>query len=137
MSFQFETHTADAAIKVQAFSLPDLFKSALEGMNSILIEGFCEKASHYDCIRDIEVNASNRTNLLIDFLSDVLAQTYIYKAIFCNIYFSHFSESRISGQLFGTWFTHFDEEIKSVTYHEAEVIRDSKGQWEATIIFDI
>ena len=32
---------------------------------------------------------------------------------------------------------HIEKEIKAVTYHDLQVIKNEKGYWEATIIFDI
>ena len=40
-------------------------------------------------------------------------------------------------KLSGTRINNFDEEIKAVTYHEANVIKNKKGLWETCIIFDI
>lgn len=137
MSVQFGVHTADVVIRVTAKTLPELFNSALRGMNDILKPGFCDTFCHSDCIMNVEITARDSTNLLVDFLSEVLTLSYVHKAIFCNAYFSEFSENHLVAQLFGAWFTKFDEEVKSATYHEADVRQNDNGSWETTIIFDV
>ena len=137
MSIQVGIHTSDVALKVKAKTMPNLFKSALRGMNTILKQGFCEKFDHADCVMSVELTAPDRTGLLVDFLSTALALSYVQKAIFCYVCFWEFSENHLVAYLFGSWFTYFDEEIKSVTYHEADIRRNEKGKWETQIIFDI
>lgn len=130
-------HTADVETRVQAHTLKHLFLENLREMNDILKEGCCDTVDHFDCIMKLKVASSDATNLLVDFLSDVLSLTYIQKALFCNVYFSEFSENKIDAQLYGKWVDGFDEEIKGVTYHEAYVKKNNADIWESHIIFDI
>ena len=137
MSVQVGVHTADVALRVTANTLPELFHSALQGMNNILKPGFCDTFCHSDCMMKVEIKARDSTNLLVDFLSEVLTLSYVHKAIFCNAYFPEFSKNHLVAQLFGAWFTTFDEEVKSVTYHEVDVRQNEYGSWETMIIFDV
>ncbi len=137
MSVHFDVHTADVAMRVKAKTLPRLFQRALKGMNSILKDGFCERFDHADCVMRVEVTGPDNTSLLINFLSEALALTYVQKSIFCYVYFWEFSGNHLVAFLFGSWFSSFDEEISSVTCHEADIRRNDKGQWETAIIFDV
>ena len=85
----------------------------------------------------IEIQAGNKTELLIDFLSEVLAISNIQKSIYCGVYFPYISETRVIATLYGTWFDNFDEDIKGVTYHEACICRNKEGKLETSIIFDL
>ena len=137
MSVEYGVHTADVAIHIMADTLQGLFRTALRGMNNILKPGFCDHIDHSDSVMSVEITTPDSTNLLVEFLSEVLTLSYVHKAIFCHVYFSQFSQNHLEAKLFGAWFTEFDEEIKSVTYHEADVRQDEMGNWETAIIFDI
>lgn len=137
MIYEYLSHTADVALKIEGTSLKDLFKNGLKGMNNILKEGFCDQVNRFDSQMTIEITSTNRTNLLIDFLSEVLALTNVQKSIYCGVYFCHISETKLVAQIYGTWFGNFDEDIKGITYHEADVHRNEDGNLETCIIFDL
>lgn len=130
-------HIADIGIQVRGYTLQELFKNSLKEMAQILKEGCCDGVDHYDCSMRIVISSNDTTCLLIDFLSDVLALSYIQKTLFCHVYFSELSATKVDAQLYGIWFDHFDEEIKGVTYHEAAISRNAQGCLETSIIFDL
>lgn len=137
MIYEFVPHIADLALKVEGTTLKELFVNSLKGMNNILKDGFCDGVQRFDSQMTIEIISESRTELLINFLSEVLALTNVQKSIYCRVYFSYFSDKRVVAQLFGTWFCCFDEDIKGITYHEAHVRRNKKGNLETYIIFDL
>lgn len=137
MSISYHSHTADVRMLIKANSLEDLFAEGVKGMGNILKDSFCTEPHKFDKKISIEVQASDRTNLLIDFLSDVLSNSCIEKVICCHLEIIDFSENRIKAELFCSNIDQFDEEIKAVTYHEANIIKNKKGDWETSIIFDI
>jgi SHS2 domain-containing protein len=77
------------------------------------------------------------TCLLVDYLSDVLTLSYTEKAVFCAVNFHKLEETSLSARIYGRAVEGFDEEIKAVTYHGANVRQNQKKQWETCIIFDI
>ncbi|NAY91322.1 hypothetical protein GTQ34_05265 [Muricauda sp. JGD-17] len=137
MDIRVLPHTADVEIKVHGITYKKLFENNLKAMSNILKEGCCDMKGHFDCLIKLNITATDPTNLLVDFLSEILSLTYVQKALFCNIYFSELSNTKIDAQLYGKWIDGFDEEIKGVTYHEAYVKRNEDGTWESHIIFDI
>lgn len=137
MSINYHTHTADVMMLIEAKTLQDLFTEGVIGMSNILKESFCIKPQKIDKKIIIRVLALDCTNLLIDFLSEVLTNSYVENLVFCRFEILEFSENKIVAELSGTHIEWFDEEIKAVTYHEANVIKNKKGLWETSIIFDI
>lgn len=137
MIYEYLPHTADLALKVEGVTLKELFVNSLRGMNNILKEGFCDDIKRFDSQMTIEVVSESRTELLINFLSEVLALANVQKSIYCGVYFPYFSEKRVVAQLYGSWFCCFDEDIKAITYHEAHIHKNKKGKLETTLIFDI
>ena len=137
MSVEYLEHTADIRMKVTEVSLEALFEAAVVGMNDIMKENFCKQTNDYVIHYDINITSADRTNLLIDFLSEVLSYNYIEKALFCKVTIHTLSEERIVATISGAVIDQFEEEIKAVTYHEAEVKRNALQRWETTIVFDI
>ena len=138
MKFEYLPHTADVRMRVEAETMPLLFQAGLRGMSHILKEGSCDGNQKKDIKRSITIAAPDVTCLLIDFLSEVLTLCYTDKSIFCEIHYGDFSEKLISVEISGAEvFDGFDEEIKAVTYHEANVYRNAEGLWESIIVFDI
>jgi SHS2 domain-containing protein len=130
-------HTSDVAILAEGFSHRELYSNALWQMNEVLLPGHCAKAKHYDCVMRVHIHAPDPTALLIDFLSEALALTYIQKALFCHVYFDAFGNSELSARLYGRWYGCLENEIKAVTYHEANVSRDYAGRWATPVLFDL
>ncbi len=137
MKIQYLPHTADIRMKIKGSSLKELFVAGMIGMGNILKEGFCNKNTPIDSRSKIEIHALDRTCLLIDFLSEILSCSYAEKSIYCKVEFLEFTSNEISAILFGTRTIKYDEEIKAVTYHEAQVHRNRNKQWETLVVFDI
>lgn len=142
-SYEILPHTADLRLKIKGKTLEDLFEQGVLGLSDILKPGGCstfnvehKATSTYD----VEVAGMNETILLIDFLSEVLTTSYEEKAVFCKVEFS-MSETKfptkLKAKIFGRKVDGFDKDIKGVTYHEAKIIRNKKGELETIIVFDI
>ena len=136
MKYRFLPHTADIRMKIEAESLPLLFSAGIKGMSQILKIDGCQ-GNHYEIQRVITINSSDLTCLLIDFLSDVLTYCYTDNAVFCEVNFQKLSKEILVAEVSGTSVDVFDEEIKAVTYHEADVIQNNTGLWESMVVFDI
>ena len=132
---EFLDHTADIRIRITGSSFAQLFRESLQAMNQILgpIDDSGKSQSEF---YNLEVKATDRTTLLVDFLSEVLTQTHISNVLYDTIDFVSLEETGLRAQLSGYTITAFEEDIKAVTYHEAEVI-EKDGTWSTVIVFDI
>lgn len=138
MNIKLLPHTADIRMELHGESPQELFVLALKGMSQILKSDICEQTSEFNKKTKLEIQASDYTNLLIDFLSEVLSNSYVEKAIFCNANILEFSEFKIKAEIEGYEVEMFDEEIKAVTYHEANMQQDIENTlWKTKIVFDI
>lgn len=136
MAFKILEHTADIRMLVNGKSQEELFREALKGMMSVIKSEIKNLKTRIEK-REIAVKADDRTALLVDFLSEVLALSQINGEIYTEVNFSEFSEKELRAELNGFKAKNFDEDIKAVTYHEAEIKQNEKGEWETTLIFDI
>ena len=137
MPIEYRSHTADIRMVITAKTLKELFQLSLEGMSNIMKAADCDKEDSFRRCDQIELKATDVTNLLIDFLSEVLSMSYVERSVYCKLSCSELTEQVITAEIYGRPVDQFDEEIKAVTYHEADVRRNPAGDWEVTIIFDI
>jgi SHS2 domain-containing protein len=141
--FDLVAHTADIRLVVQGTTLEELFCAALEGMASIIWHSTSSLraiAGNPDMSKlsvHITTTSADITVLLIDFLSDVLTQTHLLKIVFTHVTFHELTQTHVNATIFGFNVNHFDEDIKGVTYHEANVIKNNDGNYQTTIVFDI
>jgi len=130
-------HIADIRLKLEADTLPELFEAGVTGMSNILKENFCEENKEMTIRENVTIAATDPTFLLVDFLSEVLTLSYSLKALFCRVQVKLLTANSIEAEIRGAPAVSLDEDIKAVTYHEAEVLRREDGKWETVIVFDI
>lgn len=130
-------HTADIRLKVEASTIENLFLAALDGMAEIIKPNFCTQTKDHSLQTTMEISSVDSTALIIDFLSGILMYSQINKAVYCHATFETLESNTLQATIFGTPVDSFDEDIKAVTYHEAEVKKNEAGNWETVIIFDI
>lgn len=149
----YQPHAADLRMRLEAGTLHELFRAALEGMNG-LIDPDARQGAPAGAPEDfplqefLELRAPDATVLLIDFLSQVLTLGHIHRALFTRFDIADLAEPVAPGSaadgdclLRGTARGMPSEtrqrDIKAVSYHEAEVIRGEDGRWRTTVVFDI
>ena len=135
--YEIVPHTADMRLRVEADSLEGLFRASLEGISEILKKDSCKGMVGRPVNCPVEVSSVDTTALLIDFLSEVLALSYINKAIFCRVEFAKLGSDSLSATLTGVAAERFDRDIKAVTYHKAEIRRNEQGNYQTDIVMDI
>lgn len=140
MTYEIHEHTADVRVKGHAPTLEELFCEMAEGMMSFA--GGKEKTEDVNIqLREVKVSSPDETALLVDFLNEILSLSHINKETYGNIKINKLERGEdvveIEADLEGVEVSEFEEDIKAVTYHEAEVKKNDKGEWEASLIFDI
>jgi SHS2 domain-containing protein len=120
MSYELKPHQADVRIFVKAETLEQLFTDALSGLSKVVYhkEIDIQKLSEN---QEIEIESIDSTVLLIDFLSEILSLMHQNKTVFCNVEFEQLTESYLKCKVRGFKINGFDEDVKGVTYHEADI----------------
>ena len=114
-----------------------LFSAALSGMNQIIKKDFCKKSVPNTKAETISLESPDQTSLLIDFLSDILTLSHIHRLIYCRVEFKILTGTKLEAEVFGSFTDNFDEDIKAVSYHGAEIVKNSDGNYQTNILFDI
>jgi SHS2 domain-containing protein len=128
-------HTADLRLLCEGSTLEDLFTAAFEGMSEIIKKEYDD--SQQGVKKEIKLAAADETALLIDFLSEVLTQSHVNRAVFINLKIKKIKSTEIDAEIYGYKSDGFDEDIKAVTYHEAQIRKNIEGNLETIIVFDI
>jgi SHS2 domain-containing protein len=132
--FELLPHTADVRVRIEAATLEELFRDALHAMMS------CAQArpdlDSTTIYREIAVTSVDRTALLVDFLNEALALSIVEEEMYVDVRFRTLGSADLAATLVGTRAA-FDDEIKAVTYHEADVVQKGDGGWTTVLVFDI
>ena len=138
--FEILEHTADIGIAAYGKTKREVFINAAKGMfeiiageNKTLKENFCDK---------IKLEADNLEGLLFAWLSELLYLSETKLVVLNKFEIKDLSNNKIEAEVGGAKINppsvKIEKEIKAVTYHRLEIIKDEKnGLWRAQVIFDI
>jgi len=142
MAYKFLEHTADVRLLVEGRTLEDLFSEALSGMMELMKPEREPKEAEAtvggaECSRRIEVGAPTATVLLVDFLNEALWLAHSNREVYGAVLIEEISETQVRAALRGRAVPSFGEDIKAVTYHEAQIRKNAAGNLETVLVFDI
>lgn len=137
--FEILPHTGDMRLRVWGKTLKDLFENALAGVAFYLVPDLESLARTGKKVgQAIRVEAIDINSLLVEFLSEVLAQSDIKNVVFTAANFKEFGENFLDGELVGVRTDGFEKDIKAVSYHEVDVRKNpDTGFFETILVFDI
>lgn len=135
MNYKFLEHTADVRMLVKGKNSKELFSNALKGMFAFLKPKVIKNTPITE--RKISLNSFDATALLIDFLNEVLTMANTFKEYYDKIIFEKLTENKLETKIFGKKVSSFQDDIKAVTYHEANINKTTDGMLKTIIIFDI
>ncbi len=140
-NYEIIEHTADVGLKVSGSTKRELFQNAARGM-FFLITGFSAFPEQKD--REawpVKCEASTTEDLLVSWLSELLYIHNTEYVVFSDFIIRCLTSRLVQAEVWGVKVKDFpcqiEKEIKAVTYHNLYVQKNKKGQWEASIIFDI
>lgn len=136
---RYETfeHTADVGIRAFGRNEKELFANAAYAMFDLMAD---LKKVHETASLPIQLEASDREDLLVRWLGELLSLSSAAGFLFKDFSFSHLDSTSLDavarGETFDPSRHKMKMEIKAVTYHQVE-IQENKGRWEGKVIFDI
>jgi len=131
--YEILQHTADVRLRVTASSLEELFADALRGLMEVM---GAPVGAHSVRPESIEIDSAGVTALLVDFLNEALVRAVVRRRSFTGVTFASLGQTHLSATLTSVPAVSFDEDVKAVTYHEAEVRRNEEG-WTTMLVLDI
>jgi SHS2 domain-containing protein len=134
--YEVLAHTADTGIVAHGASLAEAFESAAFGMFDIVCD--LSRAPAADECR-VEVEADTPGELLVAWLSALLAEAEIRGLAFSTFRVRLFAGNRLRGTAAGSPSAGLElrgPPVKAVTYHDLAV-EEEPGGWRARVIFDV
>ena len=135
--FEYFDHTADMGMRAYGKDLAELFTSSALGMFSLIVP--LEKFKAQDAL-DILLEAPNVEELLWKWLRELHYLFCTQKLVFKEFEFKEMNEKLVwatcSGEYFDPEKHSSEREVKAVTHHGFNVVKEANG-WKAEVIFDI
>ena len=137
-SYEYVEHTADMGLLVRGKSLPDLLKNAAQGLFETI--AVVDTVDETDAV-EIHLTAESVEELFVAWLDELIFRHETEEIFFKRADIKDCSETEVSATVYGEP-VNFDKhevytEIKSVTYHQLEVLQKADGNWRAQVIFDL
>ena len=137
--FEFLPHTADVRLRVRGKTVKELFANALAGVAFYLAPNADPSVrGGAKVTQTVRAEAPDLNSLLIEFLSQIIAQSDIHDAVFHIITFKEFGENFMEGEIAGVKTHGFEKDIKAISYHEVDIKRNPEsGLFETVLVLDI
>ncbi|RJQ14326.1 archease [Candidatus Parcubacteria bacterium] len=132
--FEIIPHEGDLCLKAAGKNQRELFRNALLGINSLLSRA--ENSRTATSQREIKISSENVDSLLVDFLNEILSMAHLNNEFYFDCIFSSLTQTDLEGKLLGTRVDIFDEDVKSVSHHKAEVIKHA-DRYSVMLILNI
>lgn len=136
-NYKILSHTADVRLSVKSDTPEGLFVAALDGMNAIINPELAKRAGDLVLTKNVSIKSPDITALLIDFLSAILTYSHEERAMFYKAEIIKLENNYLNAKVWGRKIDEFKEDIKAVTYHEAEIEKNKAGEWKTVVVFDI
>lgn len=139
-NYKFIDHTADIAVKLEGYTLEEMFAAGAEAWLFSVIEKNNLKA---DDLLDIDILANSKEELLVSFLNELNFLLSTKKWLCLSIQsikiFEDSQGCEVSAELNGVKVKknlQFKQEIKSVTYHQVAIVK-KRNLYSTRVVFDI
>ena len=135
--YEIEEHTADIRLGVQSDTLEELFAGALKCLSELILSQDSGQSDAVDDSVEIYIESQDRTELLIDFLSEALTLSHCNMVVYREVEVLEITSKTLSAIISGKPTEVFDRDVKAVTYHGADVAgKEGKG-FAIEIVLDI
>lgn len=134
--YEVLSHTADTGIVAHGASPAEVFENAAFGMFDLVFD-LSPVPATVSC--RVEVEAADMGELLVAWLSALLAEAEIRGLAFSAFSVEHLDDNRLRGAARGGPSAGLElrgPPVKAVTYHGL-VVEEEPGGWRARLIFDV
>ena len=136
--YEYLEHTADMGLVVRGRNLSELLTNAAQGLfETIAVVDTVDETVSIE----IHLTAESVEELFVAWLDELIYRHETEEVFFKRAEIQQCSETEMSATVYGES-VNFDKhevytEIKSVTYHQLQVVQKDDGSWFAQVIFDL
>lgn len=130
------SHTADTGIEARGATLTEAFENAAYGMFDLMFD-LSGVGAATECA--VEAEGETRDELLVAWLSALLAEAEIRGVVFSRFAVEEIGEGALRGTASGVATAGLElrgPPVKAVTFHDLAV-EQVRGGWQARVIFDV
>ncbi len=135
--FHILEHTADVGFEAFGSTLEEVFENAARALAHLIADPATVKSN--DRVR-IEVRGADRSDLLVNWLSEILYQHDAERWLFRDFKVESLDDHAVSGIAFGEKFDQARHQanlmVKAITYHQLSLQQTVDG-WRAQVYVDI
>ncbi len=135
--FEVIDHTGDSGITAYGADMKQVFTNSARGLFSLITEIDTVAVKEQ---RDIEVIASDREALLVNWLNELIYLIDTKRVLFKKFDIISLTDTMLKATVYGEKINrkrhHLKREVKAATYHMLKIEQTENG-WEAQVIFDI
>ena len=136
--YEYVEHTADMGLRVRGKNLSELLTNAAQGLFETI--AVVDTVDETDSVK-IHLTAASVEDLFVGWLDELIFQHETQEIFFKRADIHRCSERKVSATVYGEP-VDFDKhevytEIKSVTYHQLQVVQKDDSSWFAQVIFDL
>ena len=136
--YEYLEHTADMGMVVSGKNLSELLTHAAQGLFETI--AVVETVDEIVCIQ-IHLTAESVEELFVAWLDELIFRHETEETFFKRAEIRQCSETEMAATVYGER-ANFDKhevytEIKSVTYHQLQVVQKRDRSWFAQVIFDL
>ncbi|MEN6479439.1 MAG: archease [Anaerolineales bacterium] len=133
--YRERAHPADLCLEVWGVDRAALYRNAAKALFETL--DFCLAPTAEPASCSIALQAPDPETLMVDWLSELLYQSDIQRAWWHTFDLHQVTPTVLRGTVLGQRPATPRREVKAVTYTGLEISQDDRGQWSATITFDV
>ena len=135
MTVTYVEHTADVRFRVSASSVKSIFSESMYELMKIMRPVPISNSTRVK--RVLQAESLDSSALVIDFLNEALSMAVSFNEVYDRVEIDQLTGKSITTTVLGSTVDGFNEDVKAVTYHGAELIKSDDGRWEITIILDV
>jgi SHS2 domain-containing protein len=136
--FELISFTADVGLKARGTDLGHAYANAARGMFSLIVDP--DKVNELVC-RDVEVSASDREELLVEWLNELIFLFDTEMLLFARFQIGTWNETSLRARCYGEKIDrsrhNLKRGIKSATYHKLKVEKLTDDEYEVQVLLDI
>jgi len=135
-SHEFFDHTSELGLRVRASSFAELLAEAARGLGKLMLRG--RPPSSTGRWRALEVNATDREALLVDWLNELIFHAEVERWVPVEIEIVTASDTMLSARARGVAVDEAPALVKAATHHGLFVRQvGGGGEVEAEVVLDV
>ena len=135
-SHEFFDHTSELGLRVRASSFAELLAEAARGLGKLMLRG--RPPSSTGRWRALEVNATDREALLVDWLNELIFHAEVERWVPVEIEIVTASDTMLSARARGVAVDEAPALVKAATHHGLFVRQvGGGGEGEAEVVLDV